>query len=74
MVLVGLDAKSLQIAPVGVVELDRAAHRIRSVGEVHLQRLDYIGVASSAGNASLLNNYATQSIGLTELIAGAGTP
>jgi hypothetical protein len=70
MVLVGLDTRSLQIVPVGVVELDRSAHRLRSVGDMHLQRLDYLGISSVAGSAELLNSYVTHAIGLAELLAG----
>jgi hypothetical protein len=70
VVLVGLDRQSLQIVPVGVVEIDRTTHRARSVGAVHLQSLDYLGVSSVAGNPALLRAYASQEIGLSELIAG----
>jgi len=70
MLLVGLDTRTLEIAPAGVVELDRSAHRLRSVGPVQLQCLDYLGVSSSAGTPALLNAYAAQQIGLNELIAG----
>lgn len=74
VLLVGLDAKSLQIAPVGVAKLDRSAHRIQSVGVLHLQRLDYLGVSSVGGTPALLEAYAGEQIGLSELIAGVEAP
>ena len=74
MVLMGLDARTLQIVPVGVVSIDRTTHRAQSVGPVHLQNLDYIGVSSLAGTPELLDAYVAREISLSELIAGVEAP
>lgn len=72
MLLVGLDAKSLQIAPMGVVRLEPGTHSVVSAGPVHLSRLDYIGLAITAATPQALGQYAAGEIDLTALTAVIG--
>jgi hypothetical protein len=70
VVLLGLDPQAMTIMPVGVGRIDADAHRVNSLGEVHLQRLDYIGYAlATADHQDLLARYAENKISLRQLVA-----
>ena len=67
VVLVGLDPRSMQIVPVGVGQI--SGTQISSVGQVHLQRLDYIGYALvPTSQQAILAEYANGSLSISRLI------
>ncbi|MCP4687110.1 MAG: carboxypeptidase regulatory-like domain-containing protein, partial [Desulfobacterales bacterium] len=71
-VLVGLDPDALMIVPVGVGLVDADAREITSEGDVHYQRLDYIGYALMPDHEEvqpILEQYGAGEIDLRRLIA-----
>ena len=69
--MLGVDPSSLELVPVGVFEVDKDNLVIRSVGGVHLRRLDYIafGRTTELGQA-LLAQYVNGEISIEQLAAG----
>jgi hypothetical protein len=69
--MLGVDPGSLELVPVGVFEVDKADKEIRSIGAVHLKRLDYVafGRTTVAGQA-LLEQYVNGEITFEQLTAG----
>jgi hypothetical protein len=68
MLLVGRDAKSLDIVTVGVGVIDKAARKLRSEGQTHFQSLDAIGYAPIGTTLQpVLERYGRGEIGLEEM-------
>ncbi len=71
VVLVGLDPDALMIVPVGVGQMDMDSKTVTSRGQVHLQRLDFIGYVHMKADAQpLLEQYVNNEISLRQMIAG----
>ena len=69
--MLGVDPASLVLAPVGVFEIDKAEKLIRTVGAVHLRRLDYIAFGRTTEVGQLLcDQYTRDEINIQELISG----
>jgi hypothetical protein len=69
--MLAVDPASLELVPVGVFEVDKANLVVRTVGQVHLSRLDYIafGRTTEAGQV-LCDQYARDEITIQQLVSG----
>lgn len=67
VVLVGLDPASLELLPVGVGRIDRAAREVVSEGDLILERLDVIGISTRVPLQPALADYGAGKITLTVL-------
>ncbi|MDH5676977.1 MAG: hypothetical protein OEZ06_32985, partial [Myxococcales bacterium] len=70
VVLVGLDAHSLTLVPIGVGRVDKTQKAVVSEGAIHLERLEYVGVAIFAArqiHQEALAAYGAGEISIDEL-------
>ncbi len=69
VVLLGFDPNAMQLVPVGVGQVDEAARKVSSVGDVALQRLDYFGYALvNPDQQTILKQFIDGEIGLAQMI------
>jgi hypothetical protein len=74
MVLLGVDAQTLELVPVGVGVIDALARKLRSEGVTHFPRLDAIGYAPlGADMQAVLARYGRGEIQLEQLVREIGT-
>ncbi|MDH5675995.1 MAG: Ig-like domain-containing protein, partial [Myxococcales bacterium] len=70
VLLLGLDARSLTLVPIGVARVDKTQNTVVSEGALHLERLEYVGVAIFAArqiHQEALAAYAAGEISIDEL-------
>jgi len=73
--LLAVDPASLQLVVAGVFEVDKVNNRIRTVGLVHVQRLDVIAFGRTRqAHQPLLQSYAQGELDITALIAALEAP
>jgi hypothetical protein len=73
--LLAVDPASLQLVVAGVFEVDKDTNRVRTVGLVHIQRLDVIAFGRTRqAHQPLLQSYAQGELDITALIAALEAP
>jgi hypothetical protein len=73
--LLAVDPASLELVVAGVFEVDKENKRIRTVGEVHVQRLDVLAFGRTRqAHQPLLQSYAQGELDITALIAALEAP
>jgi hypothetical protein len=74
VLLLGRDAQTLELVPVGVGLIDKAARTLRSEGLTHFARLDIIGYAPIGTTAQAqLERYGRGEIDLSQLVRAIST-
>ncbi len=69
LLLMGLSPNTLELTPVGVVQIEPGSSRVVTVGELDLERLDYLAyVEVPAIHQSILESYANGEIALDDVI------
>ncbi len=69
-ILMGVEPASLALVPIGVATVDRVTRRATSQGPIHLELLDYVGLAFvPAASEGAVQRYAAGEISLNQLRA-----